>query len=509
MLHLALFSGTRRVLMQDAPGQTDSRTGPPASRRAPSRRPLRRRPFSRPARIAFLSLIVPLIAVVALIAVRSEPLFAAARAAAAGAAPAGASTVKAPPRSSAVLFIGDGMGPSYVTATRVALGGSGGHLHLDEMPYTALVRTWSADSPVTDSAAAVTAMACGRKTVNGVLGQDASAIYGKKDGRPLESIAAWGKKHGLRVGLVTTTRVTHATPAGFYASVNDRDRERAIARQAIAAPIDLLLGGGEKFFAAGAPEREEDGWDPADKEDLEAAARSRGWVVARTASEMQAIGELDHPVLGLFGESHLPYEARSPAPPDRHGAPTLEQMTRFAIGALRKTGAPFFLMVEGGRIDHAGHSNWARTLIDETAAFDSAIGAALTGLDPKTTLVLVTADHDTGGLAINGYPDEKDGILGTVRDAEGEPPHSVLTFASGPGIGGNPDEAPYGAEDPRPSGIALEAAVHTGIDVALYGWGAGADQVRGTLDNTAVYELLAAHLQGRKVERDRLARPPR
>lgn len=421
----------------------------------------------------------------------------------------GSPAPKAAPARSAVLFIGDGMGSSYVTATRVALGGSAGRLHLDDMPYTALVRTYAADSPVTDSAAAATAMACGRKTANGVLGQDASVVYGRKDGRPLESIAAWGKRHGMRIGLVTTTRVTHATPAGFYASVNDRDHERAIARQAIATRLDLLLGGGEEFFGPGAPAREEGGWSPADTDDLEAAARAAGWVIVRSASELNAVTSLEHRVLGLFAASHLPYETRSPVPPDRHGAPTLEQMTRWAIGALRKTGTPFFLMVEGGRIDHAGHDNWARTLIDETAAFDAAIGAALTMLDAKTTLVLVTADHETGGLAMNGYPDEKVGILGTVADAAGEKPHAILSFASGPGISGDPGEAPYGADDRRPSGIALGSAAHTGIDVTLYGWGAGAANIHGTLDNTAVYALLRAHLEGRAIDWSGLGRPPR
>ena len=117
------------------------------------------------------------------------------------------------PTRSAVLFIGDGMGPTYVTATRVARGGSGGGLRLDRLPYTALSRTHSADSPVTDSAAAASAMACGQKTANGVLCEDATAVYNKQDGRKLESIAVWAKKSGLRVGLITTTTVTHATPA--------------------------------------------------------------------------------------------------------------------------------------------------------------------------------------------------------------------------------------------------------------------------------------------------------
>src|SRR5436309_107723 len=200
----------------------------------------------------------------------------------------------AAPARSAVLFIGDGMGPAYVTVTRVARGGSRGSLRMDRLPYTALSRTYSADSPVTDSAAAATAMACGQKTVNGVLGEDASAVYGKQDGARLESIALWAKKRGLRVGLVTTTTVTHATPAAFYATEKDRDNEAGIARQAVASGIDLLLGGGRKFFP----------------EDLRTLARTGGWTIVETGKDLTAVASLDRHVLGLFAEGHLPYQER-------------------------------------------------------------------------------------------------------------------------------------------------------------------------------------------------------
>ena len=406
---------------------------------------------------------------------------------------------------SAVLFIGDGLGIAEVTATRVARGGSAGSLHLDRMPHTALLRTFSADSPVTDSAAAATALACGRKTASGVLGQDDSAIYGKQDGSRLESIALWAKKRRLRVGLVTTTRVTHATPAAFYAATNDRDRERDIARQASSSPIDLLLGGGRAFFRPGPPVEGDPGWDAADNEDLEARARARGFEVVDSAAALRAVASLERPILGLFADSHLPYEA---PPGAARTAPTIVEMTRFAIGALGAGGRPFFLMVEGGRIDHAAHANWARTIIDETAAFDDAVGAAIGMLDPRTTLVLATADHETGGLAVNGYPEESAGILGKTPGGSDDPPYSVISFASGPGITGQTREAPYGADDPRPSGLHLKSAAHTGTDVALYGWGAGADAVRGTLDNTAVYAILRAHLEGRRPpDHEALTRP--
>jgi len=420
------------------------------------------------------------------------------------------------PTRSAVLFIGDGMGPAYVTTTRVARGGSGGRLRIDSLPYTALSRTHSSDSPVTDSAAAASAMGCGQKTANGVLCEDATAVYGKSDGRKLESIAVWAKKRGLRVGLVTTTTVTHATPAAFYAQEKDRDNEAGIARQAAACGFDLVLGGGRKYFPG----------------DVRTEAQAAGFTIVETAEALKGIGGLEHRVLGLFAEGHMPYQpeieaarARPAAPaggevgaaaggsgaaaaagaeagdPAARTAPTLVEMTRFAIDALRKTGQPFFLMVEGGRIDHAGHANWARTLVDETAAFDEAIGYAIDSLDPKTTLVLVTADHETGGLALNGYPDEKDGIWSPYRDPYGdkdEEPYPVITFTSGPGTKKQDRHPPHGPDDPRPSGLSMGSAAHTGVDVALYAWGAGADRVHGTVENTAIYTILKEHLEGRK-----------
>jgi alkaline phosphatase len=411
----------------------------------------------------------------------------------------------APPRRSAVLFIGDGMGPAYVTATRVARGGSRGRLNLDRMPYTALARTYSADSPVTDSAAAASAMACGRKTVNEVLCQDETAVHGRKDGQRLESIALWAKRRGMNVGVVTTARVTHATPAAFYASDNDRDHERAIARAAVASPLDFLLGGGRRYFLPAAPSSEALGWKLEDREDLEATARAKGWTVVDTAAGLRGATSPGARVLGLFASSHLPYEAEQAggapsgeaAASGGRTAPRLVEMTRWAIDRLKAGRKPFLLIIEGGRIDHAGHANWARTLVDETAAFDEAIGLAIGALDPRTTLVLVTADHETGGLAINGYPDEKDGLWGTVPADEGGKPLPVLTFTTGPGTKRQSQEAPHGEEDARPSGFPSGSAAHTGVDVALYGWGAGAQRVRGTLDNTDVYRILRAHLEGK------------
>jgi len=423
-----------------------------------------------------------------------------------GAAACAANAAAASPSArSAVLFIGDGMGPAYVTLTRVARGGSAGRLRMDSLPYTALARTHSSDSPVTDSAAAASAMACGQKTANGVLCEDATVVYAKQDGRRLESIAVWAKKRGFLVGLVTTTRVTHATPAAFYATQRDRDDEADIARQAVASGFDFILGGGRRYFPDG----------------LAAESRTKGWAIVESADELKAVRGLDRHILGLFASSHLPYQAeieaarKKAADEPQHAqpgtaaggqdaartSPTLPEMTRWAIDILKRSGRPFFLMVEGGRIDHAGHANWARTLVDETAAFDEAVGYAIDHLDPRTALVLVTADHETGGLAMNGYPGEKDGIWSTYRDpeaSEGDEAYPVVTFMTGPGTKRQTEKPPHGADDPHASGIPLGQAAHTGVDVTLYAWGAGADKVHGTVENTIVYSLLKTRLEAQR-----------
>jgi alkaline phosphatase len=400
-----------------------------------------------------------------------------------------------PVARSAVLFIGDGMGPAYVTATRLARVGTAGRLRMDTLPYTALVRTYSADSPVTDSAAAASAMACGQKTVIGVLCEDDTARFGRKDGAKLEPIAVWARKQGLRVGLVTTTTVANATPAAFYANHDDRTAEKEIARQAVTSRFDLILGGGRKLFP----------------EDLRQEAEAKGWMFVETAEALRAVDGLGRHVMGLFADSNVPFQheieaARKQAPGQGANrgpastSPTLLEMTRFAVDSLKRTGQPFFLMVEGGRIDHAGHANWARTLVDETAALDEAIGYALDTLDPKTTLVLVTADHETGGLALNGFPEEKDRFWSFLRhpvDRKADEPYSLMTFSTGPGTGVRSEEPPHGPDDRRPSGISIASAAHTGVDVALYAWGVGADRVHGTLDNTAIYTILKEQLEGK------------
>lgn len=360
-----------------------------------------------------------------------------------------------------VLFIGDGMGQGIVTATRLKHRKANGTMHMDLLPYTAIVKTYSIDSPVTDSAAAATAMACGVKTVNDVLGQDATAIARKQDGKPVESIAEIAKKMGKSVGLVTTTEITHATPAGFYAKVNDRDLGKTIASQLLKSDFDLFLGGGQKYF------------------DMKSLKKDRSVSLVQNKKELKRTQTSPgKKVLGLFSQGHLSYELdRKPESEE----PSIMDLSLFALEKLNENKKGFFLMVEGGRIDHALHANMTPQALYETDQFDKTIGKVLEVLEKQNmlqdTLVLVTADHETGGLSINGYPPHEVDVL--------QYPH--LTYASGPAAKNNPPSALLPVDD----GYAF----HTGIDVTLYAKGAGAEQVRGTIDNTDIFKIMKRNLE--------------
>lgn len=365
-----------------------------------------------------------------------------------------------------ILFIGDGMGQGIVTATRIKYQKAPGQLHMDALPYTAVVKTYSHDSLVTDSAAAATAIGCGAKTLNDVLGQDSTAVAGRKDGRPVECISEIAKKKGKSVGLVTTTEITHATPAAFYAKINHRDLATEIGQQLLKSNFDLFLGGGKKYFDTSAMAKDPSLALKTNKEDL------------KSDKDSSDLGRKK--IVGLFADKHLSYELTRPV---ESAEPSLVQMTFYAINLLKNNKKGFFLMVEGGRIDHALHANKTAEALREAHEFDKAIGYAIQHLNKsglmKDTLVLVTADHETGGLSINGYPPHGVDVA--------QFPHT--SYASGPGAEGKPPFAlilPAGED---------KSALHTGIDVTLFATGPGAQEVHGTWENTAIFELMKKHLK--------------
>ncbi len=319
----------------------------------------------------------------------------------------------APSPRNIIFMIGDGMSNSIVSAARIKKGGVSGLLNLDRMPVIGLVRTSSASHLITDSAAAATAMASGFKTYNGAIGVNA-------EGQKVLSILEAGMSRGLAAGLVATSPITHATPASFGSHVARRSEGTRIAEGLLANKIDILLGGGYGFFIP----KSREGSYREDELDLIEEARKIGYTVCRTREELTAAP--DGKVLGLFARSSMTTE-----PPE----PALAEMTSEALRRLEGRKEGFFLMVEGSQIDYAAHDVDQAKTLDQMLKFDEAIRIALAFAEKDgRTLVVVTADHETGGLVITGGT--RDGSkIDTVWAWDNHNGATVPLFAFGPGAG--------------------------------------------------------------------------
>jgi len=292
--------------------------------------------------------------------------------------------IKARGVKNVIILIGDGMGVGQVEITRLCHG----HLHMEDMSYGGYELTGSLSGPVTDSAAAGTAIATGFKTYNRMI----STVKVGNRIVNVTTLLELAKYSGKATGLVTTTRITHATPAVFASHVKHRDMEKEIARQLIEHKVNVLFGGGKREF---------------DTETLDLARRN-GYKVIYTKDELKSV-DGDY-VLGLFAESHMPYVL------DRdNNTVGLLDMTKKAIELLEKDPDGFFLMVEGGRIDHACHANDVASVVAETKEFDDVVGYCLDyARRNKNTLVVILADHETAGLGIGtdyGDPIDEHRIL--------------------------------------------------------------------------------------------------
>lgn len=327
-------------------------------------------------------------------------------------------TGPAAPIRNVILCIGDGMGPGQVDAARCF---AGTNLFFESFPYQTRMTTFSAEGALTDSAAAATAIATGHKVYDGVL---SLAMPG--DGSELETLLEACQKLGKATGLVTTSYITDATPAAFAAHVASRYSHAQIAYDYLnRTRPEVLLGGGEDL---GADE-----------------ASAAGYTVVTDAAALAAVSVAGQPrVCGLFGPSTLPYVY------DGLGVfPSLLDMTRKALDLLENDPDGFFLMVEGGLIDHACHINDLERSVFETLAFDAAVKSVAEWAQGRgDTLVLVMADHETGGL-------------------------SVLADN---GAGNFPE-------------VLWSTTGHTDTPVALYGWGVNAGLVTQTVDNVQVHAI--------------------
>jgi alkaline phosphatase len=327
---------------------------------------------------------------------------------------------KLPEVNSIILFIGDGMGLADVSA---AMAVTKGQMHIASSTSVALVKTNSIDDYITDSAAGGTAYSTGKKTKNGYLGVDSSGVA-------LKSILELASEAGFGTGLVSTSSITHATPASFIAHQAGRGDNEAIAADFLKTPIDVFIGGGRNYFS-----RRTDG------RDLLAELGAKGYLVPDSNQYPSATSPDKLAWLTAGGHNPSILKGRGDM---------LPRSTDLALDILGKKSEKFFLMVEGSQIDWGGHGNDQDYILTEMLDFDKAIGIGMKYADEHPgTLVIVVADHETGGVSLTGGNLQE----GTVK-------------------------------------MSFSTTDHTGIMVPLYAYGTGSDAFKGIMENTDVNTLM-------------------
>ncbi|MCO7223927.1 alkaline phosphatase [Pleionea sp. CnH1-48] len=461
-----------------------------------------------------------------------------------------------------ILFVGDGMGVSTLTAARILQGqqagnsGEEGYLSFEKFPFSALVKTYNVDAQTPDSAGTMTAMMSGLKTDAGVIGVDEDVVRGNCStvaGNEVVTALELAEVKGLATGVISTARITHATPAATYAKSADRNWEDVsdMPEEAVAAGckdiadqlvnfetylekrysgidvdgIEVIMGGGRRHFlpkdeAFNSPDAsssvEGDRTDNRDLTDEWKKKYPKGQYIFDQAGFDALNTNNVERVFGLFNESHMHYEADRVN--DTSGEPSLSQMTTKAIDVLNNNPKGFFLTVESGRIDHGHHAGNAYNALSDTIEFAKAVQAAVDTTDPNETLILVTADH-SHVFTIAGYPKRGNPILGKVVEVgKDEPalasdgmPYTTLGYTNGRGhmnLGAETDaDAGYGQDinagrkdistiDTTTAGYHQEALVpkssetHAGEDITLHAMGPGAQFVQGTIEQSVVFHVI-------------------
>lgn len=409
-----------------------------------------------------------------------------------------------------ILFVGDGMGVSTVTAARIfdgqaqGLAGEEHYLAFEEFDNVAMVKTYNLDAQVPDSAGTATAIMSGFKANIGAINTLPDAPFaGCGDIPAPPTLLETAKANGRAVGIISTARITHATPAAVYGHTSRRDLEadkdidgpyaeagcKSLARQMLEAPLDIALGGGAKEFE-GNPVAE---W---------ASPPNRHYVV--NANELRNVSyAAGDRLVGLFKDSHMSFEA------DRDDAkePSLAEMTGFAIDNLSKNAGGYVLMVEAGRVDHAHHGTNAYRALTDMQALNEAVKVAKAKAG-EDTLILVTADH-SHVFTMAGYPKRGNPILGVVKNApsialmsgqdvmlasDGKP-YTTLGYHNGPNVRtpdseALTDEMVADKNYRQQTAIPMRSETHAGEDVPLYATGPGAEHVRGVMDQDEIHGVM-------------------
>ena len=451
------------------------------------------------------------------------------------------------PAKNVILFVGDGMGVATITAARIldgqqrksAYGGEENVLSFEKFPYLAHSKTYQANQQVPDSAPTMTSIVTGSKANDGMLSVDPKVLSnddftgGANPANRLETILEQAEKRGMWTGVVSTARITHATPGACYAHTPNRDWESDadlsdgakaakfpdIARQLVELKIkettmngvrsqgvEVAMGGGRDRFLTKSDADPENRKKTGKRKDGRNLAKEWETAGGRYVWDQAGFDAIDPtttgPVLGLFEASHMQYEA------DRVNEPSLTEMTEKAIKILQRGPNGFFLMVEGGRVDHAHHEGNAYRALTDAIELARAVqkAADTTGDD---TLIIVTADH-SHTLTINGYPTRGNDILGLVigNGADGKPekdpalaldgrPYTTLGYANGPGTSVRLDLTRIRTNAPdykQQALVPLESETHGGEDVVIYARGPFAHLVQGTMEENAIYWVMAKAL---------------
>jgi alkaline phosphatase len=353
--------------------------------------------------------------------------------------------------SAVILFIGDGMGAEQRKAGQWLSVGQSGQLIMDQLPVQGWSQTASADNPVTDSAAGATAISTGVKTKNGYIGVDPA-------GDPLSTILEIAHARGWSTGLITTVQIAHATPASFAAHVPDRNDMTTIAAQLLEEGVEVLLGGGEdEFLRTDQTGHYPEPGERTDGRDLVSEASVAGYTYVYDDSGFQAVNAAGtNQLLGLFADEGMlrPY------------SPGLAAMTEKAIEILSADPEGFFLMVEGGQIDWAGHANEAALAMEDVLGLDDAVQVALDyRASHADTLVIVTADHETGGMSVG------------------------LTSTGAPG-----EDGPFQMPDDTDFYVNWTTTGHTAADVPVTATGPWSGSLQGTYANTHLFTAMRSAL---------------
>lgn len=333
---------------------------------------------------------------------------------------------KTPKVKNVILMIGDGMGLSHIQAAMLS---KASPLNMERAQYAGFAKTYSASSKVTDSAASATALSSGVKTYNGAIGVNS-------DKQPVETILEKAEKAGFATGLIATYCITNATPAAFIAHVDSRKKEEDIAVDFLKTDIDLFIGGGRDMFAK-----------RADGKDLTKELAAKGYQMPTTIEEVLKINR--GKVAGLVSDQHMKKATER--------GNDLPMATAQALNILKANNPKgFFIMVEGSMIDGGGHANDFNMLVSETIDFDNAVKEAFDFADKNPgTLVIITADHETGGLTLPAP--EKKNELGV---------------------------------DPK-----FSTKGHTGIMTPVLSYGTGAAEFSGIMENTDIPKKIAKVMQ--------------